>query len=214
MEAISETRMQTEIILPDERYQRKLFIVAALAYGIPALAILIPFVATMVARGISLTSATAKTFYLVFGITTLAFWVIVVALIPSYFRSISYELTRDGVIVRKGVFTKVVKTIPYRNITNMVESRDLIDRHLVNLGSIKIQTAGKSGETGYEACLNGLAEWERVHAKVAMMLKSVSSSLEGESVKVRDGSETEKLDAILGELRSIRQLLERKSKQS
>ena len=201
--------METQIILPDERYQRKLFIVAGLAHGIPAAVILILTLSIMAAKGIGLASRTAIIFYSVFGVSSLALWIILVATIPSYFRSISYELTDNEVIVRKGIFTKAVKTIPFHKITNLVETRDLIDRFVVGLGNIKIQTAGRSGETGYEACLAGLADWHGVHEQIVSRLRpglGLGQGSSGETGETIVGL----LREILEEVRSLRGMLERR----
>ena len=92
-------------------------------------------------------------------------------LVPPYYRSISYELTEDEVVVRKGIVTKVVKTVPYRTITNTVVARDLFDRGIFNLGSVLIQTAGMSGTSGYEESLVGLTDWDGAHQQVMNRLR-------------------------------------------
>ena len=55
----------------------------------------------------------------------------------------------EQVIVRQGVLTRAVKHVPYRTVTNITVKRGVIDRWL-GLGTLDIQTAGMSGNTGAE----------------------------------------------------------------
>ncbi len=120
-----------------------------------AAAIVVPVLDTIPARGIPLGSSTAGVFsFSVFQVRSRGL------LCSLRFHPVSElypkELTDNETVVRKGIFT-TVKTISYHKVTNIIESRDLIDGFLVNLGSIKIQTASKSGQSCYEVCLGGLS---------------------------------------------------------
>jgi hypothetical protein len=90
-------------------------------------------------------------------------------------------------------------------VTNIVESRDLLDRYAVGLGCIKIQTAGKSGETGYEASLAGLSDWDRAHQLILTRLRAFRSGMAATAAEVEDiPGNAELLRAILVELKAIR----------
>jgi putative membrane protein len=204
--------MQDDLIYPHSRLMRKFFIIAGIIYGIPAAAALIIFFAVMASHGIGLGERPGMIFYMVFGGSSVLIWILMTALIPPYFRSISYELTDREVIVRKGIFTKTVKTVPYRTITNIVEERDLIDRYIVGLGSVRLQTAGMSGTAGYEASLDGLDVWEKVHRGIQDRLRAFRGSMSPTASE--DDSEVSGapvLNRILEEIKAIREALERRA---
>jgi membrane protein YdbS with pleckstrin-like domain len=204
--------MQSDTVYPHSCLMRKFFIVAALAYGIPAIGILIMFVAIMASHGIGLGQRPGSVFFSIFGLCSVVVWVLLAALIPPYFRSISYELTEKEIIVRKGIATKVVKTVPYRTITNIVEARDLIDRYGVDLGSIRVQTAGMSGTSGYEASLDGLDDWERVNSAIRDRLRSFRGAMSPTAAEAETPAGGEAVLAdILSELKAIRDAIETKS---
>ena len=197
--------MDTKKLLPAPRYRVKMFMVGALAYVIPAIGILIFTLAVMSAKGVDLSGRPATTFFAVFALCSVVAWILLATLIPPYFRAISYELTDSEIVVRKGIVTKVVKTIPYRTVTNIVESRDLLDRYAVNLGSIRIQTAGKSGETGYEASLAGLSDWEEAHQTILARLRGFQGGMKATAAEMEeDSAGSGLLREILAELKAIR----------
>ncbi len=204
--------MQGSIVYPSSKLMNKFFIIAALVYGIPALCILVFFFALMAHHGIGLAEPQGVVFFSVFGISSVVLWVLLAALIPPYFRSISYELTDKEIIVRKGIATRVVKTVPYRTITNIVEARDLIDRFCLNLGSIRIQTAGMSGTAGYEASLDGLEDWSRVNREVQDKLRAFRGAMSPTAAEVEgEAAGGPVLADVLEELRAIRTALEKRS---
>ena len=63
-------------------------------------------------------------------------------------KALGYEVQDDEVIVRVGIITHSVKHVPYRTVTNITVSRDILDRWFFGLGSLHIQTAGMSGKSG------------------------------------------------------------------
>lgn len=91
-------------------------------------------------------------------------------LIPAYSRSLTYEIQDDEVIVRVGIITKSVKHVPYRTVTNLEVKRDPFDR-LLGLGTLKVQTAGMSGQTGAEESLVGLPNYVEIYETVAATLR-------------------------------------------
>lgn len=130
-------------------------------------------------------------------------------LVPFYYRSLQYEILEDEVIVRAGVITKSVKHVPYRTVTNIEVNRGPFDR-LFGLGSLKIQTAGFSGQTGAEENLVGLPNYQEVYEQVATALRRFRGGMaptqaEEEIAPVPAGGAT--LAAILEEVRLIRETL-------
>jgi uncharacterized membrane protein YdbT with pleckstrin-like domain len=204
--------MQGKIIYPHARLLKKFFIVAGLGYGIPSVVTLIFFFIIMAHNGIGLGERPGVLFFSIFGISSVLLWLLLAALLPAYFRSISYELTDKEIIVRKGIATKVVKTIPYRTITNIVEARDLIDRYWVSLGCIRVQTAGMSGTTGYEASLDGLEDWSGVNREIQDRLRAFRGAMSPTAAEVESPTGGEAmLRDMLEELRAIRGAVEKKS---
>ncbi|MFH1314354.1 MAG: PH domain-containing protein [Candidatus Eisenbacteria bacterium] len=204
--------METAQLKPSPKYRSKMFMVGGIVYGIIAAGILIFVLAIMAANDVGPSDTRAIIFLGVFVLCSIVTWILFAALIPPYFRSISYELTGSEIVVRKGIVTKVVKTIPYRTVTNIVEVRDLLDRHAVNLGAIKIQTAGKSGETGYEASLAGLGDWENVHQMVLDRLRGFRGAMKPTASETdADPGSAGLLGEMLDELRAIRASLTKDS---
>jgi uncharacterized membrane protein YdbT with pleckstrin-like domain len=143
----------------------------------------------------------------------LIWWLPATLLSGPYYRSLSYEIHEDGVIVRVGILTRSVKHVPYRTVTNMTVRRGVLDRWL-GLGSLDIQTAGISGSSKAEQSLVGLENADEVYALVAAELRRVRGAMAPTAAGV-EGEETaeiapaETLAALLAEVRAIRQVLEK-----
>lgn len=140
----------------------------------------------------------------------LAGWLLAMLLVGPYYRSLRYEIQVDEVIVRAGIWTKSVKHVPFRTVTNITVKRDILDR-LLGLGTLVIQTAGMSGTKGAEESLVGLGNVDEVYTAVAQELRRFRGAMaptqagtNGEPLEAQDVA----LGAILNELRAIRQTLE------
>jgi membrane protein YdbS with pleckstrin-like domain len=138
-------------------------------------------------------------------------WIPAMLLSGPYYRSLSYEVQDDEVIVHVGILTKSVKHVPYRTVTNLQVKRDILDRWFFNLGTLNIQTAGMSGQTGAEEKLVGLDDVQEVYELVATELRRFRGGMaptatgeEPEMTAVPGGT----LEAILAEVRAIHQKLE------
>ena len=152
----------------------------------------------------------ARTVVIVVGIADVIWWVPALILTGPYHRSLAYEVQDDEVIVRAGIWTKSVKHVPYRTVTNLTVKRDILDRWL-GIGTLNIQTAGMSGTTGAEERLVGLTDVQEVYEIVVTELRRfrggmspTAAEAEGEPAVVS----TDALSAILTEVRAIRQALE------
>ncbi len=138
-------------------------------------------------------------------------WAPAMFLTGSYYRSLSYEIQDDEVIMRVGIWTKSVKHVPYRTVTNVTVKRGILDR-LFGIGTLNIQTAGMSGTTGAEESLEGLDNVQEVYDIVATELRRFRGSMaptaadvEGEAV----AASPDALSAILTEVQAIRHALEK-----
>ncbi len=135
-------------------------------------------------------------------------------LIPPYYRSISYELGDEDIIVKKGIITKSETMVPYRMVTNASVKRGPMDR-LLGIGTLEVHTAGYSQQAGAEANLPGLEAYDVVRQRVMAELHRyragagkgpVSAGLE---VQVEQPAEAgrevvELLQQILTEIKTLR----------
>jgi len=129
-------------------------------------------------------------------------------LAQAYYCSLGYQILEDEAIVQVGVWTKSVKHVPYRTVTNLQVKRDILDRPL-SIGTLNIQTAGMSGTTGAEESLVGLSNYQAVYEQVASALRRYRGAMPptaaGEEIAAPEGAV---LTQILTEVRAIRQRLE------
>src|SRR5690606_977849 len=141
--------MEPIIFRPDRKYRQKLFMIAAVVGLLGLLVTLAVAIPVALSEGGS--SALPIAVLIAVGLNALYLipWFLV---IPAYYSSLVYEIQDDEVIVRVGVITRTVKHVPYRTVTNLEVQRDPVDR-LLGLGTLKIQTAGMSGQTGAEETL-------------------------------------------------------------
>jgi membrane protein YdbS with pleckstrin-like domain len=140
-------------------------------------------------------------------------WVIVaIALAPHYYRTISYELGDHEVIVRRGLITRSMDSVPYAMITNIAVRRGPLDR-LFSLGTLAVHTAGYSGQsTGPEARLVGIRDYDRLHERFLAQVRAhhdqhAAGSAASPSVATDAGTLAQmlaELQAIRGDLRNPR----------
>src|SRR5690606_2440159 len=97
--------------------------------------------------------------------------------------------------------------------TNLEVTRGPFDR-MFGIGSLKIQTAGMSGQTGAEEKLEGLADVQAIYEKVAGELRRFRSAMAPtqageEGAPAPASGDGQLLAASLEELRALRAGLER-----
>ncbi|UCH83481.1 MAG: PH domain-containing protein [Candidatus Latescibacterota bacterium] len=136
-----------------------------------------------------------------------AWWIVGMLLVRPYYRSLSYQIENDEVIVRVGIFVKSVKHVPYRTVTNITTKRDPLDRWFFGLGTLNIQTAGMSGNKGAEEKLVGLSNVQEVYETVADELRSFRGAMTPTAAEVETEPSRDSLRVlgqILEEVRGIR----------
>jgi hypothetical protein len=102
--------------------------------------------------------------------------------------------------------TKTQQNIPFRAITDFALVRTLYDRYL-DIGSIKIQTAGKhiSSSSQYEGNLAGLINYEALHTDLRERVKKLHPVSETvTTLESGKQSDAEIWQEMLKELREIR----------
>lgn len=139
----------------------------------------------------------------------LAWYLPALLLIGPYYRSLTYEIQDDEVIVHVGVWTKSVKHVPFRTVTNLKVNRDILDRWFFGLGSLNIQTAGMSGNTGVEEALLGLPNVQEVYELVSSRLRRYRGAMAPTAAELEGGADSETLAEILQEIKAIRASVEK-----
>lgn len=150
--------------------------------------------------------------WIIFYIAIAALWVVAVPSIILWYRSLSYYIEDDKVVIHKGVLGKVQQNIPYRMVTDFRLVRSPYDR-ILGIGSVQIQTAGQSQSgTGYEGKLDAMIDWEGVHQELRRRLADyrggIADARPAGPPESRAGGEGETLNLILEELRAIRKGLD------
>ena len=136
----------------------------------------------------------------------LASWVIGYPILYLWYKNLEYRVYEDRVCIHKGILTKTQQNIPFRAITDFALVRTLYDRFL-DIGSIKIQTAGKhiSSSSQYEGNLAGLINYEQLHTELRERVKKLHPV--SETVTTRESekpADTDLWQEMLKELKEIR----------
>lgn len=147
--------------------------------------------------------------FIVAVIANLLWWIPAMALIAPYSRSLRYEIHADEIVVRGGIWTQSVKHVPYRTVTNLTVKQGILDRRF-GLGTLDIQTAGLSASSGEpEQKLVGLPNAQEVYELVVAALRRFESAMPPTMGEEAEPAPPAGLDALLAEVRAIRQLLEK-----
>ena len=200
--------MKVRSVTPDRKYLFRMRLIATIvALAILAGGVLLGMILTLTGE---IRLGGAIVLFLVNVVLNGFWWLIALILIGPYYRSLRYEVQDDEVVVNAGIWTKSVKHVPYRTVTNMEVKRDVVDRWL-GIGTLNIQTAGMSGQKGAEERLVGLSNVQEVYEAVVGELRRfrggmapTQADVEVEpAVALPDG-----LGDILAEVRAIRKSLE------
>ena len=193
--------MPQQDFTPHSKYQIKMLV------SITLIAFLILLGAGILSFFIGLDDPQAGlvTFAIVF-FCDLLFWLVGMILSVPYFRSLRYEVLEDEVIVHVGIITHSVKHVPYRTVTNITVKRDILDRWFFNLGSLNIQTAGMSGQSGAEEKLVGMENVQEIYEIVVSELRRFRGVMPPTAGQVDPLPEVNA--AMLKEVQAIRRLLE------
>ncbi len=195
--------MQTLKIKPSLSYLKKSrLILTIIAFGVAIVGFLFSRLI-----GIDEGSEVASIVFMVFLIVDIVWWIPSMILVGYYYRSLSYEIQDDEVIVHVGIVTKSVKHVPYRTVTNITTRRGLLDRYIFNIGSLNIQTAGMSAQAGAEESLVGLSDVKEVYEIVVEKLRCFRGGMTPDAAGVEESEPAASGDhmaAILDELKAIR----------
>lgn len=193
---------------PHRRYLSKLWLVETIVAVLILIVAALPMLIVSLERSGSVRGAVIA--WIVCGALDVLWWVPAMLLSAPYYRSLSYEIREEEVIVRAGIVTRSVKLVPYRTVTNLTVKRGLLDRWL-GLGTVDIQTAGMSGTNNVEQSLVGLENAQEVYELVVRELRRFRGTAT-EGVGDTDvPASADTLTAILAEVRAIRRTLDEES---
>lgn len=130
---------------------------------------------------------------------------------PRYYKSISYRLTSDEVVVERGVWWRFKHTVPYARIMSVDVVQGPISRKL-GIATVDIHTAGYTGVSGGTAGPGSRrAEASIIHiSNYAEVREKVLSVVRGRPLFATTISTVS--EDMLAELRRIRELLEKQMK--
>ena len=195
--------METLNIKPSISYLKKLRLVLTI---IAFCVVLIGFLFSRLI-GIDEGSEVASIVFMVFLAVDIVLWIPSMILVGYYYRSLSYEIQDDEVIVHVGIVTKSVKHVPYRTVTNITTRRGILDRYIFNIGSLNIQTAGMSAQAGAEESLVGLSDVKGVYEVIVEKLRRFRGGMTPDAAGIEEsnsGASGGQMAAILDELKAIR----------
>jgi uncharacterized membrane protein YdbT with pleckstrin-like domain len=199
--------VETMNIRPSRSYASKLMVISTIV------AVLTALVGYLFGQliGIDEGPRVAMIFFLVTLALSCAYWIPAMILSWAYHKSLSYEIQDDEVIVRVGIWTKSVKHVPFRTVTNITIKRGILDRTLFDIGTLNIQTAGMSGTQGAEQSLVGLADVQEIYDIVANRLRLFRGAMgpAGAEVEKPEDLPADLMRKMLDELHEIRKNTEK-----
>ena len=124
----------------------------------------------------------------------------------AYARAAGYRLTDDEIESRGGVWWQKQATVPYTRITNVEAKQGPITRRL-GVGSVVIQTAGKSAQGGAEVTIKGVTDYEELRDQILGLVHDGGNGSDREQERIA-GGDGEGIEELLAEVRAIRSALE------
>lgn len=149
--------------------------------------------------------------WVIFWVGSIIILIPTIILLPIYVNTMEYIVHGDEIVVAKGLINKTVKFCPFRTVTNISTRAGPLDR-LFGIGSVNIQTAGKSGaSTGPEEKLEGLPLYHEIRDYILNRLRVFHTDTSGDATAVTRTIASESLQReIINELREIKHLLDEK----
>ncbi|MBY9016370.1 MAG: PH domain-containing protein [Candidatus Lokiarchaeota archaeon] len=152
--------------------------------------------------------------YLIFIIAYSVFITIIVITYlynVAYVKNFSYKISEDHIVIKHGVFTKIVATIPYSRIQNINIVNGVFDR-IFKIFTVKIETAGSSaaaasaqkGIAKPEGYIPGLKDARIIEKKIKEMMtkySAVPSGLEDKIFKPEELAFDNFISYILSKMR-------------
>lgn len=89
----------------------------------------------------------------------------------AYVNSLTYKLDKSEVEWTRGVIGRYTGVVPYEQITNVDVVQGPVSR-MFGIGSVKIQTAGYSGEVRPEISIDGIRDFDAVKGLIMQRVKA------------------------------------------
>jgi len=122
--------------------------------------------------------------------------------------NLKYFIEDERLVIQKGILTKKHVSIPYSAVTDFTLKRSLYERWL-EIGTLLVQTAGQSVEaSGYEGKLEGLTDFDTLHALLRSRIKTFRSAMQGVPETAGPTDQAHTLEAILEEVKKIARKLD------
>ncbi len=193
-------------IYPDKKLITKFNLVLVTIAVFELLSAAIIHVIIVLTDGPEISLALSILWWITVGIIVLQ-EIIGIPLISLWIKNLSYHIEEERVTIFKGILTKTQQNIPYRAVTDFMLQRTLYDR-MLGIGAVCIQTAGQSqNPSGYEGKFSGLMDFENIHQSLRTRLKQLHPRSDSATANTISPAT---LGEILGELKAIRSLLEKK----
>jgi membrane protein YdbS with pleckstrin-like domain len=142
---------------------------------------------------------------------TLLLFVLLWYWVGLYYESMWYELREDEINWKRGVWFRTTGIVPYNRITNLDVRQGPFMRFL-GISNLAIQTAGYSGQAVPEIRIEAIEHAEELRELLRAMVRGspVHGNGTGSGTPSPISSSSPVDQQILGELKSIRSLLEKR----
>jgi membrane protein YdbS with pleckstrin-like domain len=130
--------------------------------------------------------------------------------VDLYYESMWYELREDEINWKRGVWFRTTGIVPYNRITNLDVRQGPFMRAL-GISNLALQTAGYSGQAVPEILIEAVEHAEELRECIRSMVRRSALQDDGTGNKtVSPGAGIPVDQQILGELKSIRAVLEKR----
>ena len=127
-----------------------------------------------------------------------------------YYESMWYELREDEINWKRGVWFRTTGIVPYNRITNLDVRQGPFMRYL-RISNLAIQTAGYSGQAVPEIRIEAIEHAEELRELLRSMVRNSPAHGDGTGSGTPSSISSSPVDQqILGELKGIRSLLEKR----
>ena len=130
-----------------------------------------------------------------------------------YTKTMSFSIYSNEIVVKKGVVNKTEKHVPFRTVTNISTRYGIFDK-LFGIGTVEIETAGKSGQaTGPEEKIEGINNYQNIRNIILDELRKFRSQYATATEVPEKSFSQSEIDpklTILQELREIKEILHQK----
>jgi uncharacterized protein len=127
-----------------------------------------------------------------------------------YYESMWYELREDEINWKRGVWFRTTGIVPYNRITNLDVRQGPFMRAL-GISNLALQTAGYSGQAVPEILIEAVEHAEELRECIRSMVRGLPAKDDGTGNTTTSSTNGLPVDQqILGELKSIRAVLEKR----